>query len=407
VTVRVLASQQPWEVGLRERATQFEKKTGAKVEFDLYSVPQAVQKVAIELSSRSRTYDLVFMDASDVQRFSPGGFLEPLSENLKNDSVFDLSDFIPSTINAFSSKGEIYGVPHFAATQILYYRGDLLKQAGLSGPPKTFAEYLAACSKLQSSEVACSAMRGKPDACGNVWYWTQIFLGYGGSWVKKFPDDLTPTVSSDAAVEALNFYLELMKNYSPPGIVSADYDDVIVAMQQGRVAMAIEGAPLAGRIVDPKLSKFANQIGFAKPPGGPAGTFAPFTAQGMSVNAASAHKDAAIAFLKWATSKETMLDIAANSSVVAVNRNSVWQDPRFRARHGYDNGYGSFTEAYAATLEVADKNYRLPLQEFRPMCDRVALALQEAAVGKRSPRDALDAAQNDILKQFKRAKYIP
>src|SRR5690606_15586721 len=119
VTLRVLTTQQPWDVEVQKRIGAFEEKTGATVQFDMYSFSQAVQKVAVELTSRSPAYDLVFVESSEIARFAPGGFLEPLGAQVKDDSAYNLADFIPSTVKGFSYKDELYGLPHFAATQVL------------------------------------------------------------------------------------------------------------------------------------------------------------------------------------------------------------------------------------------------------------------------------------------------
>ena len=407
VTLRLLGTQQPWEAELQKRAQQFTDQTGAKVVFDLYSLTQGIQKVTVELSARSPAYDLVFLEANDTVRFGGAGLLEPLDEAVMNNSDARLDDFLPATIKANTVDGKLYALPHFAATQILYWRPDLFEAAGLSGPPKTFSEMMDDCAKLQTDTIRCTAMRGKPSTSENVWYWTQILLGFGGSFVADYPKDMTPTIDSPEAVKAADFYTELMSKYGIPGSVSASYDEVVIAMQQGEIAMAIEGAPLAGRILDPKLSKVAGKLGFAVPPGGPAGTFAPFTSQGYAVNAASKNKEAAKAFLIWATSEKTMQDIAANSSFVAVTRNSVWNDPAFVKAHGYDYGHGGFTAAYRDTLATADPQYRLPIAEFRPAADRVGIALQEIVSNQHSAKDALGAAKADIERIFRRARLLP
>ena len=404
VTLRVLGTQQTWETELKKRAQQFTEKTGAKVVFDLYSLTQGIQKVTIELVSRSPAYDLVFVEASDVVRFGKGNMLEPLDDAVKASPDTNVGDFLPATIQANTIDGKLYALPHFAATQILYWRPDLFEAAGIDRPPKTFSEMMDDCAKLQTAVTRCTAMRGKPSISENVWYWTQMLLGFGGSFVADYPNDLTPTINSPEAVKAANFYAELMNKYGIPGSVSASYDEVVIAMQQGNIAMAIEGAPLAGRILDPKLSKVAGKLGFAVPPGGPAGTFPPFTSQAYAVNAASKNKRAAKAFLLWATSQPTMQDIAVNSSFVAVTRNSVWNDPGFVKAHGYDYGHGSFTKAYRDTLAKADPQYRLPIAEFRPAGDRVGIALQEVVTGQQSAEDALSAANSDIARTFRRAR---
>lgn len=406
VTLRLLGTQQSWETELQKRANEFTEQTGAKVVFDLYSLTQGIQKVTVELSSRSPAYDLVFLEASDTVRFGKAGLLEPLDDAVKANPDAKVDDFLPATIEANTVDGKLYALPHFAATQILYWRPDLFEAAGLDGPPKTFSEMADDCAKLQTPEIKCTAMRGKPSTSENIWYWTQMLLGFGGSYVADYPKDLTPTVNSPEAVKAANFYADLMKQYSIPGSVSASYDEVVIAMQQGNIAMAIEGAPLAGRILDPKLSKVAGKLGFAVPPGGPAGTFAPFTSQGYAVNAASKQKEAAEAFLIWATSQKTMSDIAENSPFVAVTRNSVWNDPAFIKAHGYDFGHGSFTEAYRDTLAKADPMYRLPIPEFRPAGDRVGIALQQIVTGQADAQSALDQANSDLERIFRRARLI-
>lgn len=406
VTLRVLGTQQTWETELQKRAQAFTEQTGAQVVFDLYSLTQGIQKVTVELSARSPAYDLVFVEASDVARFGPAGLLAPLNDAVAADTTSDKADFLPATIEANTIDGKLYALPHFAATQLLYWRADLFEAAGIDGPPTTFAEMLEDCAKLQTAEIRCTAMRGKPSTSENIWYWTQMLKGFGGQFVQNYPDDMTPTIDSPEAVEAANFYAELMNKYAIPGSVSASYDEVVIAMQQGQIAMAIEGAPLAGRILDPKLSKVAGKLGFAVPPGGPAGTFAPFTSQAYAVNAASKNKEAAAAFLVWATGKDNMLDIASNSSFVAVTRNSVWDDQGFVKAHGYDYGHGSFTAAYRDTLTKADPLYRLPIAEFRPAADRVGIALQEVVTGQRDAEAALKAANGDIERTFRRARLL-
>jgi ABC-type glycerol-3-phosphate transport system substrate-binding protein len=406
VTLRLLGTQQTWESELQKRASRFTSETGAKVEFDLYSLTQAAQKVGVELTSHSPAYDLVWVEASDVARYGGAGLLAPIDQYTKADNSIDLADFIPSTLTANIVDGKLYALPHFAATQILYWRPDLFKAVGIDGPPKTFDQMMADCAKLQTPDHPCTAMRGKPSTLENVWYWTQIFLGMGGHFVRDFPKDMTPTINSPQAVEAAGFYATLLNKYGAPGSVSASFDDVVVAMQQGRVAMAIEGAPLAGKILDPKLSKVVGELGFAVPPGGPAGSLAPFTSQAYAVNEASRNKAPAAAFLIWANSKTMMADIADHSSFDAVTRNSVWNDPEFKRVHGYDYGHGSFTDAYRDTLKKADPLYRLPIPEFRKIGDEIGLALQQVVTGQSSAEAALDGAQQGIVRLFHRTRRL-
>ncbi len=124
VILHVLSTQQPWEIETRKRVGEFEAMTGAKVQFDLYGLSQGVQKVAVELSSSSPAYDIVFLESTDVNRFAPSGRIEPLNRYVDADKGYDLADFIPAFTAANSIDGKLYAIPFFAATQILYYRGN-------------------------------------------------------------------------------------------------------------------------------------------------------------------------------------------------------------------------------------------------------------------------------------------
>ncbi|MGR3376334.1 ABC transporter substrate-binding protein [Salipiger abyssi] len=407
VTLRVLSTQQPWDSAVEAMIDEYEEETGARVVFDLYAFGQAVQKVGVELSTGSAAYDVFFLEASDVPRYAAGGRLAPLGEAMAADAAYDAEDLIASTREAFTYDGEIYGVPYFAATQLYYWNAEQLSEAGVDAPPATFEDMLAMCETLKEKGIApCTALRGKPNTSENIWYWTQIMLGEGGHWVADFPNDMTPTVNSPEAVRAAEIYAELLTEHGIPGSVSAGYDDVVVAIQQGNVPMVVEGAPLAGRILDPELSKVSGKLGFAPPPGGSAGLQAPFTAQGWAVGAASRNLEAAQDFVLWATSKETVKAVTLNSPFVAVTRVSVWEDPDFIEAHGYDFGNGSFTEAYAEALAAGDPLYRLPIPEFRSMGDRVGLALQEIVTGEASAQEALDEAQEDVTRILKRGGYL-
>jgi multiple sugar transport system substrate-binding protein len=101
-----------------------------------------------------------------------------------------------------------------------------------------------------------------------------------------------------------------------------------------------------------------------------------------------------------------MRDIAAHTNFTAPTRLSVWQNAEFKQSHGYDFGYGAFTDAYANTLKVADKDYRPLFRDSRPMLDRVGIALQEAVVGTKTTQQALDDAQSDNVAMLKRGGYL-
>ena len=146
----------------------------------------------------------------------------------------------------------------------------------------------------------------------------------------------------------------------PTGVAAYVYDDVVTSMQQGTVVMVIDGAPLAGRILDPAQSKVAGNLGFAVMPGGAAGPKPGFAAHGLCVVANSEEQEAAYKFVEWAMSFDTMKRISLDSPHVAVSRNSLWEDPDFIAKYDYNYGAGSFIKAYQDSLNAAPADHFPP-----------------------------------------------
>ena len=65
-------------------------------------------------------------------------FLLPLDERIKS---LDMSDFIPTTVEAGAYQGRQYALPVDPNVQLLIYRKDLFEQKGLK-PPTTWEELL-------------------------------------------------------------------------------------------------------------------------------------------------------------------------------------------------------------------------------------------------------------------------
>ncbi|MGD0584062.1 MAG: ABC transporter substrate-binding protein [Bacteroidales bacterium] len=66
--------------------------------------------------------------------------LQPLNEFIERDSSFDINDFYPQFLNAFTKNGKIYGLPKDYNCFVLFYNVDMFKTAGLTEPPADWAE---------------------------------------------------------------------------------------------------------------------------------------------------------------------------------------------------------------------------------------------------------------------------
>ncbi|MFI0444008.1 ABC transporter substrate-binding protein [Actinomadura sp. 6N118] len=97
---------------------------------------------------------------------SPAGFAE--SGNLYAWQPGELKDFTNPGNGAVG--GKIYQLPANTQTiPVVYYNKSLFTKAGVAAPPKTYAEFLAACAKLKGKGITPLVVGGGHDALGPTW----------------------------------------------------------------------------------------------------------------------------------------------------------------------------------------------------------------------------------------------
>ena len=397
--------------GLQELLPEFEEETGIKVNFELLDEQASVQKTQLELASGTGNYDLVGIQSGNMPLYGQNGWVTPVEEfydtPLSDPDVLNLDDFIGSTMDAMKYEGVQNCLPMFAATTILYYRLDIFDEFGIDGPPATYDDLIEIASTVHTDEIPAIALRGSPQSpAGNVWSFGTFFYGEGAEYFTDFPNDMTPVVNSPEAITALENFIELKQNYAPEGVASYVFNDVVTAMQQGNVVMVIDGAPLAGRILNPDESKVIDKLGFAVVPAGADGQKAAFAAHGLCIAADSPNQEAAYKFLEWATSSETMRKVGLNSNHLAVTRNSVWEDPDFISKYDFDYGGGSFLKAYQDSLAVAVPEYHPPFAAWELIGQRMGQAVQEAEIGEKTPEEALNDANENMAQILRDEGYF-
>ncbi|HEY5807414.1 MAG TPA: sugar ABC transporter substrate-binding protein [Povalibacter sp.] len=76
-----------------------------------------------------------------VPEFAALQALHPLDARQRTSSVLDATDYFQGFLDSNRVDGVLYGVPWYVDTRLLYYRRDLLQQAGFDAPPETWDEW--------------------------------------------------------------------------------------------------------------------------------------------------------------------------------------------------------------------------------------------------------------------------
>lgn len=394
--------------GIKHFIPEFEKKTGIKVDVIAYAEQVALQKLGLELASPVGAYDAVWLGGSSLPSEVKAGWVTPIKpfiedKSITDDSVLDMDDFLEGPLNMMKYQGVLYGLPWFSATVIQYSRKDIFDKYGIPGPADTIDEFIANVIKVHTPDVPGVALRGAPNRNMNQWHFPIFLRGLGGKYFKDIEGgDFHPVLDSPQAIKAARVYGTLLRYFSIPGAASSTFDDVVIAMQQGKVAMCIEGAPLAGRILDPKQSKVVGKLYFALVPKGPAGRFPAFTGHGWMIPSNSTKKKPAWLLIQWATSRDTLLKTSLNYKHIAVTKRSIWSDSAFVKRWGYAGG---FLEKFMKSLEIGYPNYRPLIPEWPEVGDTVAIALNHIIVGTKTAEEAFTEVNKKVYNIMKEAGY--
>jgi multiple sugar transport system substrate-binding protein len=75
--------------------------------------------------------------------------IEPLDGWLARSAAVQVQDFFPGILDTNVIDGATYGVPWYVDTRLLFYRTDVLQQAGYERPPATWESWLDAMTRIK------------------------------------------------------------------------------------------------------------------------------------------------------------------------------------------------------------------------------------------------------------------
>lgn len=328
-TINVALAKQPWSDFIGPKIPEFEKLTGIKVKLEVLPEDQNRQKLAIAFSSGRGNIDVFGSQRhQEGAKYFAAKWYEPLKPYLSNPKLtapdFEYTDFAPQALNDVTIDGEVIGIPLYSELQVLVYRKDLLKQAGLQ-VPQTLDELEAAAKKLtdKSKGQYGICLRGKGAATTTIY--SGILHSMGGSWVDAKGE---PAFTTPEAIKAFDYYGRLAREYGPPGATNYHWLQCQSLVAGGNAAFWTDSNIFFAPLLDPKKSPVADKFGFAVLPAGAAGRKPAGGGWFLSINAKSSNKEAAWYFIQWATSKENALK--AQLAAIPTGRISAWASEEFR-----------------------------------------------------------------------------
>lgn len=193
--------------------------------------PEYMSKITAAVVSGSKP-DTAMVIAERVNDMVGMGGLIDITDRIKG---WDKAAAFPEDRWAGASVGgKIYGIPAFTFVDWMYYRKDWFDETGISGPPKTLAEFQDAAIKLTDPAKGRYGF-GLRGGAGGYQYVVDMIESFGSPIVV----DGKPAMDKAKAVEAVTFLSELFTRHKacPPSAPNDSYRQIMEAFKTGQTAM--------------------------------------------------------------------------------------------------------------------------------------------------------------------------
>lgn len=395
VTLRGAAPQHRFFSILQGYVPEFEAETGMQVELKQLPFGQYNAMIERELASDQPTFDVVNVTSFLAAQWMASGCLANLDEFTADPNVTPAEwapgDFVAGAQLPYrDADGGTHAYAWEGGATIMgVSRMDLMERKGLL-IPRTFEELRRVCAEMhQPGEV-----NGFVSCHLHHWCFVPYLQGFGGDVFANAPFDKTPTLNSDQAVQALEFYASLLK-YAPRDVATYTEEQARASLAKGRSNIFIHSSSWVAPSLLADDSKVRDTARIARMPVGPVSDRPAANSQGLGIPKAARHRAAAWEFVKWALSPDMTARIVREHGHASVCRRSVIESEAYRSMNkvnGEDLG-----ALYLDVLEhpTRGKNYMAyrTVRQFPIVGECINAAVQDVISGRAAARDALNAAQ--------------
>ncbi|WP_157943894.1 ABC transporter substrate-binding protein [Blastococcus atacamensis] len=402
--LRVLLKEGYEIEAIQEFLPEFEEATGIEVELEVYDEPTARQKLVLDATSGTGTYDVTSLSFWNVPEFVKAGWVEPLDAYIEDakDEWLTIEDIPPSALDSMTVDDKLYALPHTILGGMFFYRADVFEELGLQ-PPQTTDEILAAAEVIAEKrpDLIPFTGRGAPTfaSLGTELGWAH---GYGAL---LFDEDGTPQADSPEMTEAMTDFVTLMRDYGPEDAASLTFTEASERFSSGQAAMTFDTSGFGTIFEDPGQSKVAGNVGYTLPTG-PAGNHLQWLYnEGLAVTSGSENKNAAWLFLQWRVSRDTTMKELTELGRTDVPNLHVLASPEY-AQYAEENGLVDFTEKLQETWKNSTAEHWPFYPEFAKIGDTFSAQISSAIADSMSVEESLETAQTELTSIMESAGYL-
>jgi sorbitol/mannitol transport system substrate-binding protein len=384
-------------------ASNFEKANpGIKVKFATYTEGDLRAAIEKDVATHSNAFNVIMIGPYEAPLFAKNGWLTDLSKQyIASDPSYDASDLLPPIAKALSYKNDLYAVPFYGESSMMYYNKTLFKAAGVTMPTNpTWTQIQTLAAKLnQPGKTAGICLRGLAGWGDNMAALDTVVNTFGGEW---FNMNWQPQLTSPAFEAATNFYVNLIRKYGEPGASNDSFNQLLTLYGQGKCAMWYDATVAATSIATTYPSIYA-QTGYALAPVDKTKSSGWLWTWSLGIPQGAADSSAAWKWVSWATSKNYDSLVASKYGWAAVppgSRTSLYSNPN------YTKAAAAFAGITLQSIDSTDPDHPtlnpvpyvgvqyVDIPQFESLGVTVGQQIAGAIAGTESVSQALQASQS-------------
>lgn len=297
-----------------------------------------------------------------------GNTVEPIDFFLENETK---ARFIPTTMEAMTYRGTVYGLPlNFKVITMIY------NKKLVTTPPKTSAELVATAKKLTNR---AAGKFGLAYSFADFYYHAALMNGFGG---RVFGPGNKPVLNNPENIRSMEL---LMKWFDRDQILPAEPSTALITslFNGGKAAIVFSGPWFLGEIAPSVSYGLAPLPSLVEAGGKPMRPW--MTVEGVLIAAPSKNKDAAYEFAKYLTDVPAGKVMALEGRQTPANK-AVYSDPKVAG--------DAVLAAFRKQVEVAVPMPNVP--EMTMVWSPATTAMNTITKKAATPKAALDAAQKEV-----------
>ncbi|MEM0961069.1 MAG: sugar ABC transporter substrate-binding protein [Bacteroidota bacterium] len=364
---------------------------GVRVEVQRLPWTSAHEKLLTSFAGRA-TPDVSQLGNTWVAEMEALGALRALDESVRQSEVVDEADYFRGTWDTNVIDGRLWGVPWYVDTRLLFYRTDLLAEAGYDAPPETWAEWTEAMRAVQRVQPE----GGYPILLPVNEFEPPLILALNTADLLR-DGERFGNFRSDGFRRAFEFYIGLYRDGLAPATSGTEISNLYQEFARGQFASYITGPWNIGEFQRRLPDSLDGRWATAPIPGPDAGTPGVSVAGGSSlvVFEGTEHPEAAWALVEFLSRPEVQVEFNGLTGNLPP-REAAWE------RSGLADD--EYARAFRDQLRHVRPTPKVPEQE--RIAQTIRVYGEFAARGEMTVDEAVAAIDRDVDRILEKRRWL-